>query len=374
MFIIIIFMLISCLSIYSSQKYLPYDEPFALKQLVWYGLGFTMSAFIYFLDLEQIRKISLIPYLFGVLILFVLIISPESIAPEIKGIRAWFVIPGINFSLQPAEFMKIFLIIYLANLIVWHNDKHPNRTISSDLVLIGKAGFVTFLPILLILQQPDAGTAMVICAIMLGMLFLSGVHWKLISCLAVLGILLLCSLIVIYLKFPELLLLVLDQYQLDRIHSWLDPFGYRNGIGYQLTQSILAIGSGVTGGKGFNNGDVIVPESHSDFIFTVIGEEYGFIGSSLVIILYFFLIYRIIIIALRHKGDYEILIAAGVTSMLTFHIVENIGMVIGLVPITGIPLPLLSYGGSSILATLLALNLILNISAKTKRYMFSEND
>ncbi|PLR87214.1 rod shape-determining protein RodA [Bacillus sp. V33-4] len=365
-------MIISCVSIYSSQKYLPYPDNFAMKQVVWYVAGLVISTAVYFFDFDQIKKISVYLYLFGVMLLSVLIAAPESIAPVTKGAKSWFNFEGIG-TIQPSEFMKVFLIVFLAKLIASHNEKFLEQTIRTDLVLICKIVAATLPPLVLILMQPDAGTAMVICIIMIGMLLVSGIHWLIIASMALLSLMVLGVLVYIYVKVPDLLLLFLDPYQLNRIESWLDPFKYREGIGYQLANSILAVGSGTLYGKGFDNAQVVVPEAHSDFIFTIIGEEFGFLGTSIVVGLYFILIYRIIIIALQNKGVFECLIAAGVISMLTFHIFENIGMVIGLVPITGIPLPLLSYGGSSILGSLLALSLILNISAKTKRYMFGNN-
>lgn len=373
LFIIFLFMIISCFSIYSSEKYLP-DPPnhYAFKQVRWYFIGIVLSACVYVLDFEQIKKISLFSYVSGILILIALHFAPESIAHKIKGAKSWFSVPGFG-SIQPSEFMKIFLIIFLAKIIVDHNKKYVDRSLKTDFRLIFKVFSATSIPLGLILLQPDAGTGMVIMVILIGMLFLSGIHWKIVGLLGVLGSSILGVLVLIYTKAPDLLLLFLDKYQLERIHSWLDPFQYKGDIGYQLSQSILAIGSGTMYGKGYYSGQVYIPEAHSDFIFTTIGEEYGFLGGSVVITLYFILIYRIVAIALLNKGSYENLIAAGVVSMLTFHIFENIGMVMGLVPITGIPLPLLSYGGSSILGTLIALSLILNISAKTKKYMFEQD-
>lgn len=366
--IIVVFMAISCFFIYSAEKYLPIKKAFALKQMIWYIGGFGMTAIIYFLDFDQIKKLSKYLFGLGILLLAALIVAPESIAPNIKGAKSWFSLPG--FSLQPSEFMKVFLIIFLAKIIVDHHEKYQARTLKSDFYLIGKMGFATAIPLAFILLQPDAGTAMVVTAIFLGMVFVSGIDWKIISALVVSGITIIGSLVAIYMWKPNLLLSFLDDYQLDRVHSWLDPFQFGEGIGFQLRNSILAIGSGMNFGKGFNNGVVYVPEAHSDFIFTVIAEEGGFLAGSVVIALYFILIYKIVAVATFNKGQYEQYIAVGVISMLTFHIFENIGMVMGLVPITGIPLPLLSYGGSSIIGTLMALSLILNMSAKTKRYMF----
>jgi rod shape determining protein RodA len=372
LFLIMLFMIISCASIYSSQKYLPYEDNFAIKQGIWFSVGLVFTSVVYLFDFEQLRKLSPYLYLLGVLSLFVLMIAPESIAPEIKGTKAWFSIPG--FSLQPSEFMKVFLILFLGSVISRHNESRETRSIKSDFLLILKTIGITLVPLALILKQPDAGTGMVVMCIAAGMLFLSGIDWKLVVLLIMVSLLMLSGLVYTYMYKTELLLQVLDDYQMNRIHSWLDPFGFGQGIGYQLKQSILATGSGTFYGKGFNEGQVIVPEAHSDFIFTVIGEEFGFIGGSIVLSLYFLLIFKIVAVALRNKGEFESLIVSGVVAMLTFHIFENVGMVIGLVPITGIPLPLLSYGGSSVLGTLLALSLVNNISAKTKEYMFSSRE
>ncbi|WP_059173640.1 FtsW/RodA/SpoVE family cell cycle protein [Bacillus sp. FJAT-27445] len=371
--LIFLFMIVSCIALYSAQKYSPYNVNFVMLQARWYVIGLVASAFVYFFDFDQIKKISPYAYIFGVLLLIALFFSPESIAPPTKGTKAWFEIPKLG-SLQPSEFMKLFLIIFLARVISNHNEEHLDRTIKTDFILLGKIVGVAALPLAFILVQPDAGTAMAVAAIVIGMTFISGINWRIIAVLGGAAAILMASLVYVYLEAPDLLLLVLDQYQLNRIHSWLDPFEDMQNTSYQLAYSILAIGSGMMYGKGFNASQVNVPEAHSDFIFTVIGEEFGFFGASLVISLYFILIYRIIVIALRNKGPYESLVATGVISVLTFHIFENIGMVIGLVPMTGIPLPLISYGGSSLLGTLLSLALVLNISAKTKKYMFSEDD
>ena len=371
--IIVFFMLISCATIYSAQKSLPYLDNFALKQAIWFIFGLVISTIVYFFDFEQIKKISTYLYFLGISVLTILMFSPESIAPEIKGIKAWFSFPGIG-SIQPSEFMKIFLILFLAKVIVDHHKKNIDKSIKTDLKLLSKIIFVTLLPLGLVLQQPDTGTGLVLVAIMIGMIFVSSIDWKVIVLLVSIGLIILTTLVMTYLYNSDIFLLFLDQYQLDRIHSWIDPFADAQGIGYQLSQSILSIGSGEISGAGYKEANVYVPEAHSDFIFTVLAAEFGFLGSSLITCLYFLLFYRMFVIAFKSKGVYEILIAAGVSSMLTFHIFENIGMVTGLVPITGIPLPLLSYGGSSILSTILALTIVINISINTKNYMFDRKE
>jgi rod shape determining protein RodA len=374
-FIIFLFMIISCIAIYSAQQYEQYNENFVAKQIVWYIGGLIVTSVIYLFDFEQIKRFSPYLYGFGLLILLILLVSPEEIAPKIKGAKSWFVIPGFG-SLQPSEFMKVFLILFLARVITTHNEIYfYERRLSSDFLLIGKVLGAAVVPIGLILSQPDAGTAMVVTAITMGMLFVSGINWVIVLVGVLLITIILISLVFIFINNPDWLLLFMDQYQLNRIYAWLDPFKYGEDIGFQLSNSILAIGSGLIYGNGLDSTlSVRIPEAHSDFIFTVIAENFGFLGASVVICLYFLLIYRIISITLKNKGDYEAMIATGVISMLTFHIFENIGMVIGLVPITGIPLPLLSYGGSSILATLFALGIISNISSKTQYYMFESDE
>ncbi|MCK1998356.1 rod shape-determining protein RodA [Psychrobacillus psychrodurans] len=371
--VIILFMIVSCTFIYSAQKFLPYDDNFALKQAIWFIFGMIISAIVYFFDFEQIKKLSLYLYIFGNLILALLIISPETIAPNIKGIKAWFLIPGFG-SIQPSEFMKIFLILYLARVISNHNEKYPIKSLKLDFFLLFKILAVTLIPLILVAVQPDLGTGMVMVSIMVGMILISGINMRIILSVFVTVLISLGLFVLAFLYRPNLLLYVMDRYQIERINSWLDPFADTLGTSYQLSLSITSIGSGMLTGKGYGNGVVAVPEAHSDFIFTTISEEFGFVGSAGIILMYYLIIYRIFRTAYKNKGEYETLIAAGVISMILFHVFENIGMVIGLVPITGIPLPLFSYGGSSILATIFALSIIINISLNTKDYMFGGED
>lgn len=371
--VIILFMIVSCTFIYSAQKYLPYEDNFALKQAIWFLFGIIISAVVYFFDFEQIKKLSLYLYIFGNLILALLIISPETIAPNIKGIKAWFLIPGFG-SIQPSEFMKVFLILYLARIISNHNEKNPIKSLRLDIFLLFKIVGVTLIPLILVAVQPDLGTGMVMVSIMAGMILISRINMRIILFVFITAIISLGLFALAFLYRPNLLLYVMDRYQIDRINSWLDPFADTLGTSYQLSLSITSIASGMLTGKGYGNGVVAVPEAHSDFIFTTVSEEFGFIGSVGIIFLYFMIIYRIFTIAYKNKGEYENLIAAGVSSMILFHVFENVGMVIGLVPITGIPLPLFSYGGSSVLATIFALSIIINISLNTNNYMFGGDE
>jgi rod shape determining protein RodA len=205
------------------------------------------------------------------------------------------------------------------------------------------------------------------------MIFISGISWKLLLPLFLSGVVIIGTTFYLVLVHPDVLekYLGVKQYQFGRIYSWLDPYNYQSSEGYQLTKSLQAIGSGQTTGKGFNHRDIYLPESQTDFIFSVIGEEFGFIGSSVLIGLFFLLIYHITRVGLETKNNYYSYICVGVISMITFHVFQNIGMCIGLLPITGIPLPFISYGGSALLGNMLGVGLIFSIRFHSKKYMFS---
>jgi rod shape determining protein RodA len=221
------------------------------------------------------------------------------------------------------------------------------------------------------MQQPDLGTSLVLLAIFSGLMLVSGISWKVILPIFLLTGTIGGLLIYLIVFQPELLNIIgVRQYQLGRIYSWLNPEEFKDGDGYHLYQSMLAIGSGLITGKEASLGNVHLPEGHTDFIFSVIGEKYGFAGASFVISLYFLLIYRIISLSLDVKDPFSSYICTGVVSMFVFHVFQNAGMTIGLLPITGIPLPFISYGGSSMISNMLAIGLIFSISFRNKKYMF----
>ncbi|MFB3170545.1 FtsW/RodA/SpoVE family cell cycle protein [Neobacillus sp. 179-C4.2 HS] len=373
-FILLLLFLASCLSIYSAQASGQYDSNFLIKQIIFYGIGCGIIAAVIRLDSDQLKKLAWYAYGSGILLLVFLIIAPESIAPVINGAKNWFKVPGIG-SLQPSEFVKIFIIVALAKVIEDHHQKNPVKTISSDLWLLIKLGVVTMVPLILIIKQ-DLGTSLVFIAILLGMIFISGITWKILVPIFSVGTALISVIFYFVLLKPEVLekYLGVRQYQFSRIYSWLDPYNFQSSAGYQLTRSLLAIGSGQTGGKGYGNREVYLPESHTDFIFSVVGEEYGFIGASVLVSLFFLLIYHITKVGMETKNNFYTYICVGVISMITFHVFQNIGMTIGVLPITGIPLPFISYGGSSLMGNMLGLGLIFSIRYHYKKYMFSTTD
>jgi rod shape determining protein RodA len=370
-FILILLFLASCLAIYSAQASGQYKENFLIKQIVWYAVGGGIITGVMTLDSDQLRKLTWYAYGFGILMLGFLIVAPESIAPVINGAKNWFKVPGFG-TIQPSEFVKIFIILALARVIEDHHLKTEIKTMQTDFWLLVKLGIVTMVPLVLIIKQ-DLGTSLVFLAILIGMIFISGISWKLLTPLFTVGIALIGTIFYFVLWNPDILekYLGVGEYQLRRIYSWLDPYSYQGSDAYQLTKSLLAIGSGQTGGKGFGNREVYLPESQTDFIFSVVGEEYGFIGASVLISLFFLLVYHITKVGMETKNNFYTYICVGVISMITFHVFQNIGMTIGVLPITGIPLPFISYGGSALMGNMLGLGLIFSIRYHYKKYMFS---
>ncbi|KQL53158.1 rod shape-determining protein RodA [Heyndrickxia shackletonii] len=362
----------SLVSVYSAQKSGQYSDNFVLKQAIWYIVGTVIIVFTIRLDSDQLKKLSWYSYGFGILLLFLLVIAPASIAPDIKGAKNWFKVPFLG-TFQPSEITKVFFILALSRCVLDHHQKFIVKTLKTDFWLLVKLGIITMIPSVLIMLEPDLGTVLVYLAIMLGIIFTSGITWKLL--LPIFGGFSAIASIVLYFVIwaPQVLskYLHVKSYQFGRIYSWLDPYNYQSDSGYQLIKSLLAIGSGETLGKGFNQRDVYLPESQTDFIFSVIGEQYGFIGASIVVSLFFMLIYHITKASLETKNDFYSYICSGIIAMITFHVFQNIGMTIGLLPITGIPLPFISYGGSSLMGNMLAIGLVFSMRYHYKKYMFS---
>ncbi|WP_053368097.1 FtsW/RodA/SpoVE family cell cycle protein [Bacillus sp. FJAT-27245] len=373
--ILFLLFLSSCIAIYSAQSSGQYHGNFLVKQILWYAVGSGIIAAVITLDSDQLKKITWYAYGFGLFLLLLVIIAPESIAPRINGAKSWFKVPGMG-SLQPSEFVKVFVIMALSKVIWDHHQKYPVKSMSTDLLLLAKLGAATFAPFALIMQQPDLGTSLVLLSILAGMVFIAGITWKLLLPIFAGGASIAASILYLVIWKPEWLekYLGFHQYQFSRVYSWLDPYTYQSSIGFQLTRSLLAIGSGQTEGKGFGKLQVYLPESHTDFIFAVVGEQFGFVGASILISLFFLLIYHITKVGMETKNNYYTYLCVGVISMITFHVFQNIGMTIGLLPITGIPLPFVSYGGSSLMGNMLAIALIFSIRYHYKKYMFSTKD
>jgi rod shape determining protein RodA len=375
-FLLFLFFIVSVIAISSAQtsgQYAGYN--FVLRQAFWYVVGFILIGFALLFDPDQYRRLAWYAYGFGLFLLGLLIIAPSSIAPVRNGAKSWFELPGLG-SIQPSEFMKTFLILAIARVISSHHENNPKKTLKTDFFLLMKIGVVALIPLGLIMQQPDLGTSLVIIAIVSGLILVSGISWKVIvpifTSVAAIG----ASILALVIWAPQILekYLNVQPYQFGRIYSWLDPYNYQKQEGYHLVNSLKAIGSGQVFGKGYQDKQVYIPENHTDFIFSVIGEEFGFLGASIVISLFFLLIYHLTKTALDIKEPFSAYVCAGVISMITFHVFQNIGMTIQLLPITGIPLPFISYGGSALMGNMLALGLVFSMRFYHKNYMFSSDD
>ncbi len=375
-FIILLFLIISLFAISSAQTTGQYGINFIPKQLVWYIIGSIIIGIVMFFEPEQYKKLSWYIYGIGVFLLFILFVLPDSLAlvKPMNGAKSWFHLP--IGDIQPAEFMKTFYILGLARLITMHHEQNLIKTVKTDLILLVKMGVTLIIPLAFIMQQPDLGTSLVFLAITVALIIVAGITWKIIlpiflGGLGVGGLLLWMA---VYMQDFLSDNFGFNPYQFARIYSWLDPYSYASDEGMHLITSLNAIGSGEIFGKGYGERIVYVPENHTDFIFAVIGEEYGFVGASIVVSLYFLLIFHLTKITLQLKDAYSTYVCAGIIAMITFHVFENVGMTIQLLPITGIPLPFISYGGSSLMGNMLAIGLVFSMKFHHRTYMFSKNE
>ncbi|WP_165210283.1 FtsW/RodA/SpoVE family cell cycle protein [Streptococcus tangpeifui] len=365
---VFLLILIGMVAIYTATNH---DYPktilsVMIQQVVGVVIGCVIAFVVMFFNVERLWKLT--PYLYGIgLVLMVLplfIYSPALVAST--GAKNWVSIGSISLF-QPSEFMKISYILMLARTGVWfkdeYKDEEPSLQKDGRLILIYFG--ITVPVFLLLLLQKDLGTAMVFLAILAGLIVLSGVSWRLI----------LPTILVAGLGFGLFLLIFtsdwgkewlyhmgMETYKINRVAAWLDPFGYESGIAYQQVQGLVSIGSGGLFGKGFNVAELSVPVRESDMIFTVIAEDYGFIGAVIVILLYLILIFRMIRITIESNNVFNTYIATGFIMMILFHVFENIGAAIGVLPLTGIPLPFISKGGSSLMSNLIGVGLILSMS------------
>ncbi|KUP31723.1 cell shape-determining peptidoglycan glycosyltransferase RodA [Bacillus halotolerans] len=368
-FIFGVFFIISVVSIYAAGQFGQYGNTDWIQQIVFYFLGAVAITVLLYFDLEQLEKLSLYIFIIGILSLIILKISPESIAPVIKGAKSWFRFGRI--TIQPSEFMKVGLIMMIASVIGKANPKGV-RTLRDDVHLLLKIAGVAVIPVGLILMQ-DAGTAGICMFIVLVMVFMSGINWKLITIIAGSGILLISLILLVMINFPDAAKSVgIQEYQIKRVTSWVSDSNdtQNDDSGWQVDQAIMAIGSGGILGNGISDLKVYVPESTTDFIFSIIGESFGFLGCAFVVIMFFFLIYRLVVLIdkIHPFNRFASFFCVGYTALIVIHTFQNIGMNIGIMPVTGIPLLFVSYGGSSTLSTLIGFGIVYNASVQLTRY------
>ena len=370
---ILLLALASCLFIHSTTASFPqYGQTFVIKQAIFYILGFSLMVGVTLLDVEQLKKISWYVYAAIVLLLIGLIFAPENIARPINEAKAWYQIKYIG-SIQPSEFLKFAFVLVITRVMEKHYAMTEEPNFVSDCRLLCKVAIITMPPMLLVYQQPDTGMILLYLALLAPMVFFSSINKKLLMAVAAVPLTLVIGVVVIYFQFhsvyQEELLGRLSPHQVSRINGWLQPFEYE-ASSYQTRQGILAIGTGEITGKGYRSNDVYIPEKHTDFIFSTIAEETGFIGGSIIILLYFLLLYRLVVIVIKARTRFAYITGAGIIGLLTFQIFQNIGMTMGLLPVTGVTLPFLSYGGSSLLSNFLLLGVILSFRKTHENYYF----
>ncbi|GAA4705151.1 rod shape-determining protein RodA [Brevibacillus fulvus] len=336
----------------------------AYKQMLWYLLGYVILLVVLLFDYHIYNTVAYVLYGIGIVLLLGVFATKE-----INGATSWYDLGVVLF--QPSEPMKLFTILAVAKFMAKKTDEQEKLHTFYQLVPVG---LLVGVPLLLILVQPDLGTSLVYTGILATMLIVGGIRVRHVLYLGGLVGAFFATMTFLYFQQQDLFFKIIKPYQWDRITFWLNPDLDPLYKGFQLKQSLIAIGSGQLMGKGINTATQAsfgwVPVGESDFIFTVIAEKTGFIGAGLLMILFFALIYRMIRIAMEAKDPFGSYVVAGVVGMLTFQIFENIGMTIQLMPITGIPLPFISYGGSSLLTNFFILAIVVNIGMRKDKLRF----
>ncbi|MCT0151238.1 rod shape-determining protein RodA [Fructilactobacillus fructivorans] len=343
-----------------------------VSQLVWYAIGAIAIVVVMQFDSEQLWKLAPYAYWFGIFLLVAVLFLYSRSYEAQTGAKSWFQLGPLTF--QPSEIMKPAYILMLAKVIAAHNNEHPIHEPRTDWALLGKMILWTIPIVILLKLQNDFGTTIVFIAILAGMMIVSGVTWKILGPIfGVTGGLGVIALTLAITKEGRALLgnFGFKAYQFARIDTWLHPESDTSNQGFQLWQSMKAVGSGGLSGTGFNVSKVYVPVRESDMIFSVMGENFGFIGGVLLILLYFLLIYEMIKVTFETKNVFYAYISSGVIMMILFHVFENIGMSIGLLPMTGIPLPFVSQGGSALIGNMIGIGLIMSMQYHNKSSMFS---
>lgn len=359
--ILLIFSIISLLTIHSAQNILPsYMNYLTMKQGLWYVASFAVMLIIIHIGNDFILKNAWLLYIIGVISLILLLF----LGTPINDAKCWFSIPGIG-SVQPSEFMKIVLIIVLARIINDFNNKHSNPSVLDEFIFLLKIGIVVLIPSILTFLQPDTGVVLIYLLITLVMLFIAGIRYRWFALLFFILFIVIGAILLIYFFNKDLFINIFGSSFFLRVDRLLD---WSNKDGYQLENGLTAISSAGLTGFGLNNTPLYFPEPQTDFIFAVYASNFGFIGSILLLSLILFFDIRIIIISLRSTNKTNKYIISGIIGMLIYQQFQNIGMTFGLMPITGITLPFISYGGSSLLSYMIMMGIVLNISNDNIRY------
>ena len=357
---IILLSIISIITIYSSLTYTsPSLGNLALKQAIWYGVGWILVILLIKLGNDYLYRHTWFLYIVGNILLLLLLFF----GTPINNSRCWFMIPGLG-SFQPSEFMKIFIMLVLATMIHDFRNDYKNPDCKDEFIFILKTLGILIIPSILTFLEPDTGAVLIYFVIYFSMMFISGIRlrWFILLLLVIVG----AVGLILYLYYcKENLFIKLFgtsfYYRLERLFNW------QEGSGLQLENSMAAIGSSGLFGYGFNKTPIYFPESSTDFIFAVFASNFGLVGVIILIGIIIFFDVNVYLLKDKKIEDTNKYIIAGILGMLVFQQIQNIGMTIGILPITGITLPFISYGGSSLLSYMLLIGIILNISSRKNR-------
>lgn len=338
------------LSVATMSSFMDAGGPLMYRQLLWIGISFIVFLIVSSIDVSFLKqsRILLILYGIGVSLLLALIF----VGSTNKGATSWFNLGG--FSFQPSDLVKLTLILVLAKYLA---RRHVEIRAMKHIII---TGMYFIIPFLLIFLQPDFGSAIILFGIWFGMILVSGISKKHLLLLFVGGLAV----------FMVMWTFVFKEYQKDRLRTFIDPLSDIQGTGYNAYQSTIAVGSGQLLGKGVGYGTQsrlnFLPEYETDFIYAAVSEEWGFIGSTLILLLFAIVIVRILILGYQMNSNFELLYAVGVAMYFMTHIIINIGMNIGLMPVTGVTLPFMSYGGSHMLVEWLALGILMSMHRQSR--------
>ena len=325
------------------------------RQLAYAGVGIVLMLLLTRFDYSRLRDWKFGVYGFLIVSILLVYVLGASARGSKRAIEFGF------FNFQASELGKLLLVVALAAFTVDRMRRLHDRETTSRVVLLA------LVPAMLVIAQPDLGSGLVYLAVVVAVLFVAGAKWTHFAALAGVAA---AAIAVVVLAAPAVGVEVLKPYQMDRLTAFLNPSDDRaKEEGYQINQSLTAIGAGGKTGRGDDATQTelnFLPEHHTDFIFSVVGEQFGFVGAALVLSLFALMIWRALRILTMSKNFYGALVAGGITAMLMFQVFVNVGMTIGIMPITGIPLPLMSYGGSSVLTTLMAIGLLQSIHAQAR--------
>ncbi len=329
---------------------------FVVRQSVYGVVGLLLMLVISRIDYSRLQQYKVGIYS-GMIAAILLVLA---VGGATRGSRRWIDLPFFNF--QPSELGKILLILAVAAFVMDRLRRMEERGTTLRVILLA------LIPALLVIMQPDLGTSMVYIVIGLAILFIAGAKW---NHFAAIGLVVVTVIMLVMVVMPKMGISPLQDYQNDRLTAFLHPGEVTDSTAYQQNQALIALGSGRQSGRGVEQATQtrldFLPEHHTDFIFAVIGETYGFIGVAVVLSLYALLIWRGLRILTLSNNTFGALIAGGIVAMLMFQVFINVGMNIGIMPITGIPLPLMSYGGSSVIVTMIAIGLLQSVYAHTRK-------